>query len=206
MAPRPWRDVHSGVVVGVDERRADPHGAGTAPDSPLPEGHPLLPWSVRLIGVLVTALVALLGLEAAAALVEQRAPGSSLWWLPLSLALLVWVGWFIVRRIPLAWGVLAGATLYGTTCLLAFPLKFRLSGGPFAWPRDADALFVLTALVIQVLIGALAGFAGGMLARRRRRRRQRAEALAVVASTRTAVLEADGGAGATHGLQRRTPR
>lgn len=163
----------------------------------------MLPWSVRLTGLLVAALGALLALEGAAALGEQRVPGSSLWWLPLSLALLVWVGWYIVRRIPLAWGVLAGATLYGTTCLLAFPLKNRLTGGALAWPRDVDALFVLTALVIQVLIGAGAGFAGGMIARRRRRRRQRAEALAVVASTRTAVLEADGGAGATHGLQRR---
>lgn len=163
----------------------------------------MLPWSIRLTGVLVAVLGALLAVEVAAALVERRVPGSSLWWLPLSLGLLVWLGWYIVRRIPLAWGVLAGAILYGATCLLAFPVKHRLAGGPLAWPRDADALLVFTALVIQVLIGAAAGFAGGMLAHRRRRRRQRADALAVVTAARAAVLDGEGAARAPRALRQR---
>lgn len=163
----------------------------------------MLPWSVRLTGVLAFAFAALLGLEAAAALGELRGATSSLWWLPLSLGVLVWVGWYIVRHMPLAWGVLAAAVLYGATCLAAFPLKYWLNGGPLAWPRDADVLFVLTAFVIQVLFGAAAGLAGGLVARRRRRRRQREEALAIVSSSRTTVLEPPGGSGATHGLPRR---
>lgn len=149
----------------------------------------MLPWSVRLLATLALALAALLGLEVAAATVQSRAGVAGLWFLPLSLGVLVLVGWYVVRHMPLTWGVLAGATLYGLVSLLAFPLRYWLAYGAFAWPRDSDLLIVAAAIVVQLLEGALAGFAGGWLARRRRRRRQRAEAAAVLASSRATVLE-----------------
>ena len=149
----------------------------------------MLPWSVRLVATLVLAFALLLGLEVAAAVVQARAGIAGLWFLPLSLGVCVAVGWYVVRRMPLAWGVLAGAVLYGLVSFAAFPLRYWLAYGSLAWPRDSDILIVGAAVVVQLLEGALAGFAGGWIARRRRRRRQHAEASAVLASSRTTVLE-----------------
>ncbi|MCU0626888.1 MAG: hypothetical protein MUF21_10465 [Gemmatimonadaceae bacterium] len=149
----------------------------------------MLPWIVRVMGALVFGLAVLLGLEVGAVWFEARTGIPTVAVLPLSIALLVWIGWYVVRRVHLAWGVLTGALLYGTTALLAIPLKNWFIYGRLAMPREASALFIAAAVVVMVLIGTLAGLGGGLLARRRRRERRRRMALDVLASSSSTVLE-----------------
>ncbi len=149
----------------------------------------MLPWAVRLLFVLVAAVVALLAIEIGATLAEPRFGVPTWAWLPVSLATIAGLGWYVVRRMPLAWGALAGATVATAAAALTFPIKYWLDGGPFAWPLDTDIPLVATALVVMALLGTASGLAGGALAWRRRRIRRHRAALEAVASPMAEVID-----------------
>ncbi|MCU0618502.1 MAG: hypothetical protein MUF40_01125 [Gemmatimonadaceae bacterium] len=149
----------------------------------------MLPWSVRLLLLLVVALTLLLGIEIAATLAEPRFGVPAWAWLPATLGTLGWIGWYVVRRMPLAWGGIAGGLLAVVAAWLTFPIKLRLSGGPLAWPDEVDIPLVATALVVMFLAGTVMGLAGGAVARRRRRIRRRQAALEVIDSPMAGVID-----------------
>jgi hypothetical protein len=149
----------------------------------------MFPWFVRFLLVLVIALALLLGIEVVATLAEPRL-GMPAWaWLPATLGTIGWVGWYVVRRLPLAWGGIVGGVLALGAAWLTFPIKLRLSGGPLAWPREVDIPLVATALIVMFLVGTVAGLAGGAVAHRRRRLRRRQAALEAIDSPMAGVID-----------------
>ena len=140
-------------------------------------------WIARFLTRMSGVLLLMIIVEFASYLLFREYGWNRLMWLPLSLGLVAFAGFDTVKRLPLVWGGVVGATLAGLVNLLEWPTGSFVADGAFEFPPEADPLLVATGLLIAVLVGAIVGVVAGLVARSRRRKRSRRSALGKLAYT-----------------------
>lgn len=138
-------------------------------------------WFARFMARMLGILLAMMLVEFAAFLLYRDYGINRLYWVPVSFALVAFAGYDTVKRLPLVWGALVGATLACTANVLSWPTASLVQDGAFRFPPEAEPLLVGTSLLIAAIVGAIVGVVAGLAARNRRRHRSRRSALGKLA-------------------------
>lgn len=143
----------------------------------------MTPWVARYLLRMFAIYGLMLVVELLSYWLRRQFGLSRLIWVPVSFALVAYAGYETVRRLPLVWGAVSGATLAGAANVVSWLLGSWDGGSGLRFPDEAPPLLIVTSLLTAAIIGAIVGVAAGFAARGRRRHRARRSAIGKLAYT-----------------------